>query len=334
MLKEETVTIHDIAKRAGVSISTVSRVLNGNTAVRERSRLAVQDAVKELNYQPNIFASGLAGGRSKTVGVVTQHIASPFFDLILRGIMEEMTESEFHPLFADGRWRPEKERRSLEMFLDRMVDGLIILGGILPEEELVSIRRRVPLILIGRDIVEIDDSCIPLDNFGGAYDATKHLIEYGHRKIVHLTGILRHDDASQRLAGYRQAMIDYNLPCDDLVIEGDFSEQSGVIAVENLLSGGPPFTAIFAANDQMAMGIRLGLFRKGIRVPDDVSIIGFDDQPASAFLTPPLTTVGQPALEIGRSAAVRLLAKIKEQPEIIKDFKAQLIIRDSVTRIN
>lgn len=334
MTIEEKVTIHDIAKRAGVSISTVSRVLNNNASVRERSRKAVLEAVEALNYQPNIFASGLASGRSKTIGIITQYVASPFFDMILRGIMEEMTESDYHPLFADGRWQPAKERRSLEMFLDRMVDGLIILGGVLPEGELVSLEKRVPIILIGRDILDINDSCIPLDNFQGAYLATEHLIHKGHRKIVHLTGILRHNDAARRLAGYKQAMSDYNLPFDGLVVEGDFSEQSGVIAVENLLSAGPTFTAIFAANDQMAMGIRLALFRKGIRVPDDVSIIGFDDQPASAFLTPPLTTVGQPALDIGRSAAVRLLAKLNGQPQEIVDFKAQLIIRDSVARIN
>ncbi|MEM8860257.1 MAG: LacI family DNA-binding transcriptional regulator, partial [Chloroflexota bacterium] len=139
MAIEEKITIHDIAQMAGVSISTVSRVLNNNTSVREGSRLAVLEAVQKLNYQPNIFASGLAGGRSKTVGVITQYVASPFFDLILKGIMEEMTDSEYHPLFADGRWQPENERRSLDMFMDRMVDGLIILGGVSSESDLIGI---------------------------------------------------------------------------------------------------------------------------------------------------------------------------------------------------
>ena len=256
---EEKVTIHDIASKAGVSISTVSRVLNNNTSVREGSRKAVLEAVSELNYHPNIFASGLAGGRSKTIGVITQYVASPFFDLILRGIMEEMEGSEYHALFADGRWQPEKERRSIEMFVDRMIDGLIILGGVMPESELIAIGQRLPLILIGRDIPDLEGCCIPLDNFGGAYEATRHLIENGHRKIVHLTGILRHEDAAQRLSGYKQAMQDHDLGFDDLIVEGDFSEQSGVMAVEKLLNGGPTFTAIFAANDRSAVGaLRLG----------------------------------------------------------------------------
>lgn len=334
MAIEDKITIHDIANRAGVSISTVSRVLNNNTSVREGSRLAVLEAVKELNYQPNIFASGLAGGRSKTIGVITQYVASPFFDLILRGIMEEMEGSEYHALFADGRWQPEKERRSIEMFVDRMVDGLIVLGGVLPEAELIAIEEQIPLILIGREIAELEGSCIPLDNFGGAYEATRHLIDQGHRNIIHLTGILRHEDAAQRLSGYQRAMQDHDLPFEDLIVEGDFSEQSGVMAVEKLLNRGPTFTAIFAANDQMALGTRLALFRKGIRVPEDVSIIGFDDQPASAFLTPPLTTVRQPSIDIGRSAASRILAKVQGEQEVIKSFNARLMIRDSVARIH
>ncbi len=328
-------TIHDIAKRAGVSISTVSRVLNDNKSVREGSRQAVLDAVRELNYHPNIFASGLAGGQSKTIGIITQYISSPFFDMILRGILDEMTGGNYHPLFADGQWQEDKERRSLETFIDRRVDGLVILGGVLPEDELIAISQRLPLIVIGRDIKAIQDRCIPLDNYGGAYAATQHLIQQGHRNIIHLTGILRHEDAQQRLAGYRQAMADANLSNDDkLIVEGDFSEQSGVMVAERLLNNGPTFTAIFAANDQMAMGLRLTLYRRGIRVPEDVSLIGFDNQPASAFLTPPLTTVGQPALAIGKSAAKRILAKIQDQEEEIKHFKAKLMIRDSVTRIH
>ncbi|MFT5194279.1 MAG: LacI family transcriptional regulator [Cellvibrionaceae bacterium] len=335
MTPDEKTTIHDIAHKAGVSISTVSRVLNDNKSVRESSRLAVLNAVDELDYQPNIFASSLAGGRSKTIGIITQYIASPFFDLILRGILDEMNGSDYHALFADGQWDVIRERRSLQMFIDRRVDGLIVLGGVLPEDELWMIAQRLPLIVIGRDIPGIENNCISLDNFGGAYTATKQLIQQGHRHIIHLTGILRHEDALERLAGYRQAMLDSELHVpDEFIIKGDFSEQSGVMAAEHLLSTGPTFTAIFAANDQMAMGIRLAFYRRGIRVPEDVSIIGFDDQPASAFLTPPLTTVRQPALEIGHSAASRILARIQDRPEVIQEFKARLMIRDSVSRIH
>lgn len=333
ILAEEKVTIQDIADRAGVSISTVSRVLNKNSSVRESYRIAVEEAVEALNYQPNIFARGLAGGQSKTIGVITQHITSPFFDLILRGILEEMTGSEYQPIFADGQWRTAKERQSLQTFIERRVDGLIVLGGTLPEAELAAVAARLPIIVIGRQLSSLPNACLPLDSFGGAYAATTHLIEQGHQRIVHLTGIMHHSDAQQRLAGYKQALLDGGLAVEDrFILEGDFSEQSGVMAVERLLSSGPIYTAMFAANDQMAMGVRLALYRRGIRVPDDISIIGFDDQPASAFMTPPLTTVRQPALEIGRSAAQRILQKILTRPEEIETFKAKLIVRDSVTR--
>lgn len=327
-------TIHDIAKKAGVSISTVSRVLNDNKKVRESARVAVLEAIDELDYHPNVFASSLAGGRSKTIGIITQYLGSPFFDLILRGIMEEMGGGDYNPLFADGQWQADRERRSLEMFIDRKVDGLIVLGGVLPEDDLVKIAQSIPLIIIGRNIAPIQDACISLDNFGGAYLATQHLIERGHRKIIHLTGILRHEDAARRLAGYQQAMLDAGISIDGLVFEGDFSEQSGEAAAEKLLSIGAEFTAVFAANDQMAMGVHLALYRRGVRVPEDVSLIGFDDQPASAFLTPPLTTVGQPALEIGQSAAQRILARIQDRPEGIQTFKAKLMKRDSVLRLS
>ena len=331
MTVEAKTTIHDIAEKAGVSISTVSRVLNNNNKVRESSRVAVLQAIDELNYHPNVFASSLAGGRSKTIGIITQYITSPFFNLILRGILDEMTLGDYHPLFADGRWELERERHSLKMFIERKVDGLIILGGVLPEAELANLATRLPLIVIGRNVAGIPDRCIPLDNFGGAYAATTHLIEKGHRRIVHLTGILRHEDARRRLDGFRQAMRDAALPIDErLVIEADFSEQIGVTSIENLLQEGIEFSAVFAANDQMAMGARLALYRRGIKVPEDVSIIGFDDQPASAFLTPPLTRVGQPALEVGRSAARRILAKIEKRPEDVQTFKANLVVRDSV----
>lgn len=335
MTVEAKITIHDIAEKAGVSISTVSRVLNNNNKVRENSRIAVLKAVDELNYHPNVFASSLAGGRSKTIGIITQYITSPFFNLILRGILDEMTLGDYHPLFADGQWQLERERHSLKMFIDRKVDGLIVLGGVLPEGELVELAAQLPLIVIGRHVAEIEDRCIPLDNFGGAYAATKHLIEKGHRNIAHLTGILRHEDALRRLAGFRQAIEDAGLPLDKrLVVKGDFSEQSGVAAVNYLLDSGVEFSAVFAANDQMAMGVRLALYRRGIRVPEDVSIIGFDDQPASAFLTPPLTTVGQPALDIGRSAAQRILAKIENRHEEVQEFKANLVVRDSVASLD
>ncbi len=333
MAQKKKVNIQDIAQKANVSISTVSRVLNDGATVSEAKRNAVLQAVAELDYQPNVAAQALAGGQTKTVGVVTQDISNPFYDAILRGVRQGLEGSGYSPIFADGRWQAAKEQKALQTLLARRVDGLIVLGGCSSEEALQQFGNQAPLIIIGRNLPSLADQCLPLDDFKGAYQATQYLIEQGHQRIAHITGILSHQDAVERRAGYEQALADAGLePDPELIIEGDFLEQSGVLAVEMLFTRARPFSAVFAANDQMAYGVLLGLYRRGIRVPDDVSIIGFDDQRTSAYTTPPLTTIRQPAIEIGETAAQAILHLLKDKPFSIPEFPAELIIRESVAR--
>lgn len=333
MLTNEKVTMEEIAQRANVSISTVSRVLHGGAAVKRAKRDAVLQAVSELNYRPNVLAQGLASGQTKTVGVLTQYISAPFFNAISQGILDGLRGSGYSPLFADGYWQADREQRSLQLFLDRQVDGLIVLSGASSNEVLQEAASQVPLIIVGRNVPELAEHCIRFDDFQGAYRATQHLIEKGHTQIAHITGILDHEDARFRQQGYGQALTDVGLLLDEeLIVEGSFSEQSGVLAVEMLLGRGRPFSAIFAANDQMAYGARLALFRRGIRVPDDVSLIGFDDQPHSAYTIPPLTTMRLPSMEMGQSAAQALLRLIRGEPIDIPSFPAELILRESVGR--
>ncbi len=159
------------------------------------------------------------------------------------------------------------------------------------------------------------------------------MIDYGHRRIVHITGLLSHQDSADRLAGYKQALQDSGIQIDEnLIIEGDFSEQSGLLAIQALLMRGQIFSAIFAANDQVAYGARLGLFRQGLRVPDDISIIGFDDQPGSTYMIPPLTTIRFPAVEMGQVAARAILDLLKGKSFTPPTFKAELVVRESVAR--
>ncbi|MDX1520595.1 MAG: LacI family DNA-binding transcriptional regulator [Anaerolineae bacterium] len=333
MVQKKKANIQDIAQQANVSISTVSRVLNNAAAVTEAKREAVLRAVAELNYQPNVAAQALAGGQTKTIGVITQDISNPFYDAILRGVRQGFEGSGFYPIFADGRWQAAKEEKAILTLMARRVDALIILGGCSPEEALQQWGDQVPLLVIGRDLSSLDNQCLPLDDFAGAYKATQYLIELGHQRIAHITGILSHHDAVERRNGYEQALADAGLePDPDLIIEGDFLEQSGVLAVEMLFTHARPFSAVFAANDQIACGVLLGLYRRGIRVPDDVSIIGFDDQRMSAYTTPPLTTIRQPAIEIGQTAAQAILHLLKDKPFEIPAFPAELIIRESVAR--
>ncbi|MEM7112814.1 MAG: substrate-binding domain-containing protein [Chloroflexota bacterium] len=327
------ITISDIARRANVSKSTVSRVLNGTTAVNEKKRTAVLEAVAELNYQPNFMARGLAGGQSLTIGVLTQNITSPHNDHVLRGILMSLRGSKYSPIFADGDWQQEQEQQAIQTLLARQVDGLVIFGGETPDEALCRLAEQTPLVVVGRNIPELPNQCLWIDNFQGAYDATRYLIELGHERIVHITGRLSHIDAFERREGYLQALRDYNIAFDDdLMVEGNFLERSGVMAVETLLLRGRPFSAIFAGNDQMAYGARLAFFRRGIRIPEEISIVGFDDLAGSAYMTPPLTTVRQPAEELGTAAAQALLNMLADKPVDVSPLSASLVVRESVAR--
>lgn len=328
------ITIQDIAKHAAVSISTVSRVLNGTVVVAEPKRNAVMRAVDHLGYKPNVFAKGLASGQSMTIGVLTQNISSPFYDAILRGVLQGLRGSRYSPIIVDGHWQPKKEQKAIEALTTRRVDGLVVLGGRSCSTFFDELAKQTPLILIGRNVPNLSTQCLLMSNEQGGYDATQHLINLGHRQIAHITGILSHQDAIDRQNGYKRALMEAGLQSyQDLVVEGRFSEQSGVLAVEMLLMRGRSFSAIFAANDQMAYGARLALFRRGIRVPEDVSIVGYDDQPTSAYMIPPLTTVRHPANEIGRTAATAILNLMKDKHQQIEPFAAELIIRESTAML-
>ena len=186
---------------------------------------------------------------------------------------------------------------------------------------------------MGRQIPALAGQCLYVDNFGAAYNATRYLLEAGHRQIAHIAGSSFHEDALDRRKGYLRALEDAGIRLnEDLIVEGDFRSHSGVLAVEMLLARGQTFSAIFAANDQMAIGVRLALFRRGIRVPDDVSMIGFDDHVASAYMIPPLTTVSQPAVEMGEAAAQAILHRFKGEPFEMPALPARLVIRESVAR--
>lgn len=326
-------TIQDIAHRANVSISTVSRVLNRTAPVAQETRKRVLSIIDELGYKPNLYASRLAGGQSRTIGILTQLIGSPFYDVILRGIFRGIEGSEYSPLFADGGWDADKDLVALNMFMQHQVDGLIVLNGHAPDHVLINIAREVPMIIIGRDIPEIRDQCLPFDDFEAGRMATRHLIAAGHHRIAHITGLLNHEDAIDRRDGYQAALAEAGIELSpELIIEGDFTEPSGMMAVEMLLMRGHIFSAIFAANDQMAFGARLALYRRGLRVPEDVSLVGFDDQVPSAYMIPPLTSVRRPPLEIGETAGKALVQIMQGKSFKLPKFESKLIIRESVSR--
>jgi LacI family transcriptional regulator len=330
---KNSTTIDDIAKKAEVSISTVSRVLTGSAPVADETREAVLAAMRELKYQPNVFARGLAKGRSMTIGVLTQHIGNPFYEGIMTGILQGLSGSGYSLIFADGRFQPEIELEAVQNLVSRRVDGMIVIGGNLSEESLCEIREQVPLIVVGRKVSCFPEHCLFVDQILGARIAMDHLIRRGHHHIAFVSGDLTQQDALDRRTGYFEAQESAGIvPNSDLIIEGEFHEQSGLMAIEMLISRNQSFSAIFTSNDQMAFGVYLGLFRHSLRIPQDVSVVGFDDQATSAYIVPPLTTVRQPANEMGEIAGNSILELIAGNQVVLPELEPCLIVRESVIR--
>ena len=308
------VTLEMVARASGVSPSTVSRILNGTAIVSDDKRAAVDQAIAELGFVPNPIARGLAGGRTMSVGVITQAIDSPFYGVALRGIEEGLGRAGYSALFVSGHWNADEEKRCIETLRQRRVDGLIILHGRLGNATLRTVAKTLPTVITGREFKAPNLYALDFDNAEGARLATQHLLDLGHRDIVHIAGDLAHPDAELRLQGYRQALQAAGRPYrPELVLPGMYFEDSGRLAVERLLESRQRFSAIFAANDQMAFGAAVALHAHGLLVPDDVSLVGFDDLAGAAHMVPPLTTVHQAGLELGRIAASSLLAMLGGQ---------------------
>ncbi len=333
-LGKGVVTLEMVAQRAGVSPSTVSRILNGTASVSDVKKQAVDAAIQQLSFRPNPVARGLAGGRTWSIGVVTQTISSPFYGEALRGIEEVLEPAGYLPIFVSGHWHEAGERKAIEALLSRRVDGVIVLAGRLPNSVLQRFAKSLPMVVVGRDLRGPGLFSLDFDNRAGGLLATQHLIECGHTRIAFIAGDPAHQDALDRQAGYRAALEKAGIAFDPaLVMAGDFTEASGLMAVNRLLESRLPFTAIFAANDQSAIGAALGLYRKNVRVPDDVSLVGFDDVAPAKFAIPPLTTVRQSVYEMGSQAAAAMLELLRGVTPQVVLTAPQLVPRESTRRV-
>ncbi|MEK8033970.1 LacI family DNA-binding transcriptional regulator [Ideonella sp. DXS29W] len=328
------VTLQQVAERAGVSPSTVSRILNGTAVVSDDKKKAVDDAIKELGFVPNPVARGLAGGRTLSVGVVTQAIDSPFYGGAHRGIEDTLLPAGYSPLFISGHWDDTAEARCIEVLRSRRVDGLIVLTGRMDDEALKGLARQLPIVVTGRDLSAPGVYSLNFDDLHGARLATEHLLSLGHKRIAFIGGDPLHPDSGKREQGYREALQAHGVAVDEALLqEGNYQEESGLQAIERLLASGVPFTAIFAANDQMAFGAALALHRRGLRVPHDVSLVGFDDVATSSFTVPPLSSVHQPVYELGRLAATAMLDLLAgRQPEAALPAP-HIVVRESTAAI-
>lgn len=323
-------TLTDVARRAGVSPATVSRILNGTAKVADDKREAVLAAISELNFAPNQMAQSLKHGRSMTIGIVVQDIASPFFDEILHGVDDGLKGTGYASVIVSGHWDAEEEAERIRLLLARKVDGIVLLSGRMTDATVLNFAAQRPIVSLGRVLGTERAIGFRMDNEYGAWLAVRHLVDLGHRRIAHLCGPADNRDAVERLAGYKRALKEAGIAYDPkLVVEATLHEAGGMQAMQRLVDSGQQFSAIFAVNDQTAYGARLFMYRKGIGVPDDVSLVGFDDLPGSSYTTPPLTTIRQPLYVIGQTAVQSLLRIINGEAALASIPPVELVVRET-----
>jgi LacI family transcriptional regulator len=266
---------------------------------------------------------------SQAVGVLTQNIASSFYGEILRGIEHGFRGTALHPLFTSAASSAEA-RHAIEILTRHRACALIVIGGQLPDDELRTVAEQVPLLAVGRTVHGLEPRCLRIQNSQGAFEATRHLLQLGHREIVHVAGIAGHPDAIERRQGYERALAEGGLPVDPKrIVPGAFDHASGRRGLKALLDEGVRFTAVFAANDEMAFGACVTLHRQGRQVPHDVSVVGFDDHPLAATFAPPLTTVRQPTLEMGSAVARFIVDEREGKSAPLPALATELVVRES-----
>jgi DNA-binding LacI/PurR family transcriptional regulator len=306
--------MEDVARAAGVSRALVSLVMRGVPKVSDERRSRVLDAAARLGYRPNAMARGLASRKTRTVGVLLNELHNPFYAEIMDGIDHAAGELDYRILITTAGTRPLGERRAIEAFLEYRVDGIVLVGPRLSSREIIGAARSTPTVVVAREIRSQLVDTVANDEPVGCSLAVGHLAELGHRRIAHIDGG-RGAGATARRSGYARAMRKLGLEADVRVVGGDYTDIAGVRAAERLLASGNLPTAIFAANDVVAAGAMDRLEDAGVRVPEDVSIVGYDNTFLAGLHHMSLTTVNQPRPEMGRIAFRTLIDRLGDGRE-------------------
>lgn len=327
--------IYEVAELAGVSLATVSRVINPGAKVSDKTRQKVLAAMKQLGYRPNSIAQSLATRSSNSIGVMVSELHGPFFGAMLSAIEETLRAAGKFVLVAAGHAKEEQEAEAIKFLVSRNCDALIAHVESLPDRFLVEQNRKTPLVIVNRRVRGITDRCFSLNNELGGYLAAQSLLQQGHRRIAYISGPLDFVDAQQRLQGHKRALAEAKVAFDQrLLHEGDYHETGGSDALEHLFSQGIPFTAVICANDDMAAGAMAAAHDRGLRLPEQLSIVGFDDSPIARYVYPKLSTIHYPIADMGHMAARWVLRNVYEHSgiDVQQSFEPRFVQRDSVSR--
>ena len=331
-------TIYEVSELAGVSSATVSRVINKNSNVTEKTRLKVLAAMEQLGYRPNSIAQSLASNRTNSVGILVSELHGPFFGQMMAGIEAELRAAGKHVIITTGHSEEDKEKDGIEFLMSRNCDAIILQVEAVTDEYLIDLcKGKIPVYLMSRLVDEISEHCISLDNEMGGYLATQAIIEQGHSDIAYIAGPQFKADAKNRLAGHKRALSENNMTFSDaLYFEGDFKETGGSEGLKHFIKTKQTFTALVCANDEIASGAITYAREQGYTLPNDLSIIGFDNIIFALHTYPRLTTIHNPIDLMGHMVAKLVLKNVYQQKDlaITHSFQPTLIMRDSITKLS
>ena len=327
------VTLHELAKAAGCSVSTVSRALNNSAhSVNEATRQRILALANELGYRPNMTARGLKMDRTFTIGLVVYNIASPFTPVLIRGIQEYLRQRDYFSIIISTDWDSDLESEAVHQLLSRSIDGVIFVETWRDESNKTLDLANKPYAYVYRLFDGEYPNSVIVDDVHGASLAVEHLAKLGHRRIAFINGPHGWAASKERLAGYQNVLTQYEIPPDPSMIEeGTWEVQSGYQAAKKFLEKTERPTAIFAANDLMALGAIYAIQDAGLNVPKDIAVVGYDDREIASISSPTITTVCPPSYEMGQLAAQLILDRLENQDEIKDPIRVQsrLIIRES-----
>jgi LacI family transcriptional regulator len=340
MARQSETTIYDIAKKLNIAASTVSRALNNNPIVSEPTRNLIKKTALEMGYQPNIMAANFRTKRTNTIGVILPLINRHFFSSVISGIEDIAYKNGFAVTISQSNDNIEKEAKIAQTFFSTRVDGIIISIGMQTikfDHLRIFTERKTPLVFFDRVADEIPAHKIVVDDYQGGFKATEHLIENGGKKIAHIGGPLNLKIYQDRLQGYKDAMSKAGLPVsEEMLVHNSLTRDDGTNAITRLMQEKEPPDAIFCANDTTALSAIIYLRQQGIKVPQDMLIVGFSNEPFSEVVTPSISTIRQPGFEMGQIAAGLLIGEIKNK-DLFRPLQkivmpTELIIRESSVR--